>query len=536
MKIIKAAVGNNIEAYVEDRFTDGFNIISSNENNKGKTILIQSILYALGNAPIFPSTFSYKDYYHYVEIDVDGVTYNICRKKDTFHISFSHKNYLTQGVSEFKRFFNKNGINFPLIIKDGNSKMVDPELLYQIFFIGQDKKNTDSIINKGYYKNDDFINMIYSLAGYEPIQQINVDLERNKELLREFINKKKELVKLAKVIKTKTDSANTLYKYADREQLKKTLDDVKQIQNEIVVLKSRRSRLNSKIVDFEETLAQLNNLRKKEQTGYFKCIDCGSRNIVYVNKNDESEFEISNSELREKFYDSINDRLLSCREESDKLTFGINQKQDKIQNLLKETDKETLTSLIFLASETDNINYDSELIKIDDQIKELKSTIENRSDSKTENNEKNAELINQILKYMNDFLHKVDQLANVDYDSIFTKRDATYSGVEGPVFYLSKLYAFYKVLNHKFPIIVDYFRDGEMSSDKEKRVIEIFKDVSNQILFTATLKNEEENKYKNIDFVNNIDFSINDERKLLNEKSVNKFIELIKIFEFRIAE
>ena len=43
------AVGNAEEAYVEQAFSYGVNIIYSDDNNKGKTIVVQSMMYALGN-------------------------------------------------------------------------------------------------------------------------------------------------------------------------------------------------------------------------------------------------------------------------------------------------------------------------------------------------------------------------------------------------------------------------------------------------------------------------------------------------------
>ena len=58
MIIKKMAVGNKSEAFVEENFIDGLNIISSDDNNKGKTIAIQSMMYALGNEPAFPTTAS----------------------------------------------------------------------------------------------------------------------------------------------------------------------------------------------------------------------------------------------------------------------------------------------------------------------------------------------------------------------------------------------------------------------------------------------------------------------------------------------
>ena len=57
MKIRKVAVGNAAEAFIEGNFTNGVNIISSDDNNKGKTIVIQSMMYALGNEPTFPTSF-----------------------------------------------------------------------------------------------------------------------------------------------------------------------------------------------------------------------------------------------------------------------------------------------------------------------------------------------------------------------------------------------------------------------------------------------------------------------------------------------
>ena len=44
MKIKSIALGNTEEAYVEERFSDGVNIIFSDDNNKGKTIIFYSLI------------------------------------------------------------------------------------------------------------------------------------------------------------------------------------------------------------------------------------------------------------------------------------------------------------------------------------------------------------------------------------------------------------------------------------------------------------------------------------------------------------
>ena len=43
--IIRAVyIGNSEEAYINKEFKEGLNIISSDDNNKGKTIVIQAIM------------------------------------------------------------------------------------------------------------------------------------------------------------------------------------------------------------------------------------------------------------------------------------------------------------------------------------------------------------------------------------------------------------------------------------------------------------------------------------------------------------
>lgn len=102
MKIIKVALGNNTEAFIENSFTDGVNIIFSDDNNKGKTIVIQSILYTLGNKPIFPSSFDYKQYYYYLEFESNEKKYAVIRRGDAYIVSSSDGLRLFEDYSEFK--------------------------------------------------------------------------------------------------------------------------------------------------------------------------------------------------------------------------------------------------------------------------------------------------------------------------------------------------------------------------------------------------------------------------------------------------
>lgn len=177
MKIRKVAVGNAAEAFIEGNFTNGVNIISSDDNNKGKTIVIQSMMYALGNEPTFPTSFEFQKYYYYIEFEEAGIIFKLCRSGDGFVLKRESTVLIFDNVSELKRYWNRNIFPLPSIAKNQLLRIVDPVLYVQLFFIGQDKKDTSNIANHGFYNKQDFIDMLYAYAGLigEQLPQERID-------------------------------------------------------------------------------------------------------------------------------------------------------------------------------------------------------------------------------------------------------------------------------------------------------------------------------------------------------------------------
>ena len=135
MKIRKVAVGNAAEAFIEGNFTNGVNIISSDDNNKGKTIVIQSMMYALGNEPTFPTSFEFQKYYYYIEFEEAGIIFKLCRSGDGFVLKRESTVLIFDNVSELKRYWNRNIFPLPSIAKNQLLRIVDPVLYVQLFFI-----------------------------------------------------------------------------------------------------------------------------------------------------------------------------------------------------------------------------------------------------------------------------------------------------------------------------------------------------------------------------------------------------------------
>lgn len=75
IKIKAVYIGDATESFVERNFSDGINVIYSMDNNRGKTVLMQGIMYTLGALPTFPSSFPYRDYIYIADLNINNKKY-----------------------------------------------------------------------------------------------------------------------------------------------------------------------------------------------------------------------------------------------------------------------------------------------------------------------------------------------------------------------------------------------------------------------------------------------------------------------------
>lgn len=529
MIIKKIACGNSNEAFIEDRLTSGFNIIYSDDNNKGKTIVIQSALFAIGNEPIFPSSFEYKDCYHYVEVELDnGNIVCSCRKGNSFTVRIGDSISILDSVSELKRYLNRNGFYFPNIIKNNSVKMVDPVLLYQIFFVGQDMKDSSTIFHDNYYKKDDFWNLIYALAGIESEPVVELDQDDIKTRIASLKDEQKTLISQNKILKNCSPAVGVLSQKRNNDAFEKQVKKINSLRDAITEVTKQRNRALSRKAINEKTLSELRALNRTQDTGFLYCIDCGSKRIGYSSGDKSYTFDISDVGMRNNIISSIQDKISAYQEEIEDCTRRINLLQQQLQEQLKAEDVDLETILLYKNDIVDSSDADKRLIEIDKELKSLKDALNANNKNSKDEKEKRDKLKQSILSFMNAFYRQVDPNGTNVFDDLFSKRSSVYSGVEETEFYLAKLYALARGLEHNYPIIMDYFRDGELSTKKENEVIKLFRELSNQIIFTATLKNEEMNKYRNLDGINAIDYSVNMESHILKAEAVDEFRKLLK--------
>lgn len=165
---------------------------------------------------------------------------------------------------------------------------------------------------------------------------------------------------------------------------------------------------------------------------------------------------------------------------------------------------------------------------IDTKTELLKNKLKINTGTTQSKKDQQMALLEAILNEMTSVYETIDPEGNLHFSDLFTKKDEVYSGSEATVFHLSRLYAFSKVFNHTYPIVVDSFRAEDLSTRKENIVIDLYKYLPNQIIFTTTLKSEELGKYDVRTDIHHIDYKDHMPSQMLSAAYVDDFRELMR--------
>lgn len=528
MIIKKIAFGNSEESFIETSLSDDFNIISSDDNNKGKTIVIQSLMYALGNEPTFPSSFQYKEYFYFVEIEIKTNIYKICRKSNGFVLKTTSSLMIFDNVSEFKRYWDKNIFRLPHIYKNDILRIADPILYLQLFFVGQDKKDTYNISNSGYYNKKDFNNMLFDFCNLGSQLPNPEEIQVARKSIIDLKDERKTLIEQNKLLASPKTAANYLSSISDKNTFEQKIKTLNKINNKIAELRKERNLSATRKARWETTAKELRSLNRTLDIGELKCMDCGSTNISFsTSKKEAFNFDVSSANMRSEILNSIAEKIDAYEEEIQKNTSLINNQQDKLNLTMADNDISLETIIAYKNEATTGADADKRVREIDSQINELNDQINSSYNNSTHLKTQQTQLLISVISLIKKIYITIDPNSNAIIEGLFTKKDEVLSGSEATIFHLAKIYAIQKCTNHDFPIIIDSFRAEDLSSTKEEIVLNLFNELENQKIFTTTLKLEEVKKYDNIPYLNSIDYADHTPSKILDKKFNLEFEKLL---------
>lgn len=536
MKILKTALGNTSEAFIEDRLTDGVNIIFSNDNNKGKTIIFQGLMYALGNEPIFPGGFDYRSFYFYTSFEHNGSIFEFLRKNDTITVKIGDSVRYFEDASELKRFVDQKVFPLPRIIKDKLPKMVDLSLFYQIFFIGQDKRDPSNVFTTGYYNKTDFLNMLYSLSNCLTLEDTTAKLSQLRKELAACKAKIETLSKRITFYKDHPEIATKISRSADRQNYEKERKELIAQTEAISKLQRKRDRLTNRIIKLNNLLSELNSLNQQLKCGEIRCMECGSDKISFVSG--DFSFELTNDLVRRNIIQSVKDNIHAFGESLDETKTELNKLQAELYRRTTKTDVPVADIFLYSDEIRSCAEDEDKLHNLFIDKDELEEKIAEAEQQENIDAQKQSEIKTTLLASMNQLYKKVDPSGQQYFSELFAKKNVTFSGCDEQEYYFSRTLAIYWLLKHSYPIIMDCFRKGELSTKKENAMIEEYLKTGNQVILSSTLKDEEYvsgSKYYSMENVNALDYEVHPDSHILQPQYVPAFSDLVQSFGITFA-
>jgi hypothetical protein len=264
-------------------------------------------------------------------------------------------------------------------------------------------------------------------------------------------------------------------------------------------------------------------------------MDCNSNHIAYKGNGKATySFDVSTQEMRSQIIASIRDRIDGYNEEIEKCSFDIEQLQKKLTHLM-EDEEVTIENIVaykqgFHSAE----ELEEQISRLDEKITVLQGEIDLGIRESEVAADKKKEFLKKIITRMNGICSQIDIENAMEYTDLFTKRGSTVSGSEMTVFYASRLIAIATETNHVFPLIMDSFRAEDLSSEKEKRLLQILASMRRQCILTTTLKTEEHDKYQTMQGINSIDYTGHTSNKILQADLVTKFRDILQQLQIQL--
>ena len=522
-------IGNAVESFIQRGLSDGVNIVWSVENHRGKTVALQGIMYALGALPQFPESFPRKECVFIVDVEANGTELSILRDNDTFVVKDSENILLFRGIREFSEFWDERVSPLPRIIKDGKRRICDLSIYTQMAFVPQGNRSTAK--TSGYFNKKDFWEMLCSAAGLGARTLDTKAEEKLNARKKELLTRRKELLKQAKMLKEVGTSLAATSPTADREERNRLVEELNEIAGRINELRKHRAHAYTRKVKNEKVLKELNSLDREIPVGGVVCLDCGSERIGYKLPNSDLAFDITTPSMKSQIIGFVNDRITmhdndvrACDEQIRILQEQFNAKADAREITLAD----------IFSSRIDYRDYeevDREISLITDELEDIANRLAEKARIDEDLRVRRAEFKQDILNTMSRIRREINNSDEVrEYPDLFTTTTSIYSGSEESEFFIARACALVKHIHHGLPVIIDSFRAEELSTLREERALELFEALPNQVILSATLKQEESGKYERMEGIRQVCYDEFPMNKLLSEKWTAEFAKKVESF------
>lgn len=492
-------------------FSPQKNLLTSEQNHLGKSIIMKSLYYTLGAEVYFPAPIKKINLFTYIDFHLNGYKYRICRLKWSFTL-YRDKTFigLFSSVADFEEtlceLFN---LEINLVGKDidGNIQKCPPAFYYLPYYIDQENgwaANSHSFdritqFDMPQRKNSYFFHLGVFDKNYVEISRRKKSNERKKVALE------KDTEKLKTVIETICNGLDDLKMsfdietleqsiHARQKEITKLLDDISKIRKSLIEAEDRNIQLEHE----KEVLSKyIKNKKPTEDILDSELLECPRCGIFFKRSTTNKLEKIYLLESLNDDYTNILSNQKSIKRRIEKLRDVFIEKQKLLENyentLLK--DKDTYNS--YIKSKATNQLLKEYREKIGNNVLEIDRLAKDNSSIRTQlvaYSEEKAHTNSTYLSLFDNLLCSLNIPEDQVEDNSEPGSSIVASGAYGPRCKVAQMLAFVetqkKVANNiiSFPIVID--SPNALEQDKENldaviRTLLTWDKTDNQIIVSS---------------------------------------------------
>lgn len=540
-------------------FADGDNLITSEKNSVGKSVLMKSLYHSLGADSDFDDIFRKNEILYELIYSANNHNYTNIRYKNAFCIFKNNElvSFVKPGnrtdLSHF--YFNEFGMSVYLKNRNKSSELAPPAYMFVPYYLDQDRS----------WKEDQEPFSRQTMSQYEPINKNELylyhlgllkkdygELKSQLDTIKDKLaNKSNELTALddsysnikktidAEEVITNSEELENLYR-VNSKIMQELIEKQKHILDEIFKLDQKRVELLIKIRNNSLIIEKINK-NKNPNSMVITCPNCNSQFDVTL-QNDIGkiysvvllENENKSLELEQKQY---LDEISSLKKIVEDLASEINNINNKSKQ--SRSDYEKYVGRIALSSLLDQ--QLSKIGELHQEITILNDEISNKEKELKELKERTNKAKNDFVSYYCDYLNLLDvTLFNPNSIKAFYK--SKLSGSQYVRSTLAFFFAFLKVKqsynteSFNWPLVIDSPREGEQDDANSMSILNFVLNENNQNLQRIVasvdakkyIKPEILTNVNIIELSNNVGSVMSKEIFIENENHINECLAFFK--------
>ncbi|MCU5726671.1 hypothetical protein OCF66_17040 [Bacillus toyonensis] len=492
------------------KFKDGVNIITSSDNQVGKSTIMKSLYYSMGAEVFFSERFQVKTKVHIVDFSVDKDTYTCIRYNDIVVIQ-KNQNQTVKCTSATQLAEVLMGIfGFGVFIENKKNEFVlaPPVYYYTPYYIDQDygwTKDINSFDKLGQFNKDKREKIYYYHLGIlnDNYSKCLSEKEKLTVQINCFKKKQSEITALLQYIKNNITSIDMTINLESIEvqkqellkKYKKYSFDLDNVRREILEYQEEIFKIDNIIANLESTVKENNNIKKHLKHEFdIECPYCKrtfevqTKDILKINYNieDLQKTKLEMLSMKEKISEklgSLQKKFLSFKEQLISIENETLDVENTFDDVLKYKGiQETQKRL-----NIDLVENNLELINSEEKLKPIKKSLTAWSKKIKAADEKYKEALKVNLLKFNTKENTLPKKVNVGTGIIA-------SGSGQIRVNLARVYSFLEVMEEynteglKFPLVIDSPKGGEQSQSNSELIIELItqiKDIENQIILAT---------------------------------------------------